>query len=515
MARARPSADRFEHRLAIGVVLGIAFGALVVARLVHVQLVQSGRFRAQAVLQQERELPISASRGPILDRNDRPLALTVPADRRKDAEAYRIYPRGHLASQLLGFVSPDGRGQDGIERVLDGALRGTDGARVVAANAKGYLSTAPDSRTRPPENGASVRLTIDTSAQSVLERELERCVRESGAHSATAILMDPRTGDILAIGTYPSYDPSDPGASPMDTRRLRAVTDCAEPGSTFKVVAVAACLEDGLVEPGTLVESCEELELAGGHVLHDEEDFGWVSVEETLVLSVNTATAQLARKAGPDRLFEYARAFGFGCVTGVDLAGEVSGILRRPAHWSGRSLETIAIGQEVAVTPLQLACAYGAIANDGVMMRPRILDEVRDASGRRVRTERPRAIRRVVSRSTAQALRRMLARVVEEGTGGEAAIPGIAVAGKTGTAQWFDVERRRYDPRAHVSKFAGMVPAEDPVIVGAVVVDRPDGVGYGGRVAAPCFRRIVEGALLASPEPTVLAMATPIADETR
>jgi len=150
-----------------------------------------------------------------------------------------------------------------------------------------------------------------------------------------------------------------------------------------------------------------------------------------------------------------------------------------------------------------------------VMMRPRILDGVRDANGRPLRTEGPRAIRRVISRATAQALRRMLARVVEEGTGGEAAIPGIAVAGKTGTAQWFDVERGRYDPRAHVSTFAGMVPADDPVIVGAVVVDRPKGVGYGGRVAAPCFRRIVEGALLASPEPTMLAMASPDPDETR
>lgn len=515
MGRARPSADRFEHRLAIGVAIAFALGALVVARLVHVQVVQRGPLRAQALHQQERELPILASRGPILDRNDRPLALTVPADRREDADAYRIYPRGSLAAQLLGFVSSDGHGLDGIERVLDDALRGTDGARVVAANAKGYLQTAPDSRTRPPRNGAAVRLTIDTTAQSVLERELERTVRESGARAATAVLMDPRTGDILAIGTYPSYDPAEPGDSPMDTRRLRAITDCAEPGSTFKVVAVAACLEDGLVEPGTLVESCEELELAGGHVLHDEEDFGWVSVEETLVLSVNTATAQLARKAGPERLYEFARAFGFGCVTGVDLAGEVSGILRRPAHWSGRSLETIAIGQEVAVTPLQLACAYGAIANDGVMMRPRILDEIRDANGRRIRTESPRAIRRVISRSTAQSLRQMLSRVVEEGTGGEAGIPGLEVAGKTGTAQWFDVERRRYDPRAHVSTFAGMVPADDPVIVGAVVVDRPNGVGYGGLVAAPCFRRIVEGALLASPEPTVLAMASPEPDETR
>jgi cell division protein FtsI (penicillin-binding protein 3) len=281
-----------------------------------------------------------------------------------------------------------------------------------------------------------------------------------------------------------------------------------EPGSTFKIVAVAACLEEGLAKPETLIESCEELELAGGHILHDDEDFGWVSVEETLTLSVNTATAQLARKAGPETLFDYARAFGFGCVTGLDVHGEVSGILRRPAHWSGRSLETISIGQEVAVTPLQLACAYAAIANDGVLMKPRLVQEVRDAEGRVIRSFRPRRVRRVISVETAHALQDMLANVVENGTGMAARIPGLSVAGKTGTAQWFDVERHRYDPRRHVSTFAGFVPADNPELVGVVVVDRPQGVGYGGEVAAPCFRRIVEGTLLASREPTALALVS-------
>ncbi len=508
MARRRPSADRYERRLTVGILLGVLLGSLVVARLVQVQVVEASTFRREAISQQERTLPLRAVRGSVRWRDGEVIATTLPADRRGKEEASRLHPHGALAAQVVGFVSPDGRGQEGIELMFEDALHGADGERVVSANARGYLQTSPDGQVRPPEDGSDVVLTLDVKAQEVLERELERTVETTGAGSATGILMDPRTGDVLAIASWPSYDPARPRRSDPAQRRLRAVTDVNEPGSTFKVVAVAASLEEGLVEPETLIESCEELELAGGHILHDDEDFGWVSVEETLTLSVNTATAQLARKTGPEALFDYARAFGFGCVTGVDLHGEVSGILRRPAHWSGRSLETISIGQEVAVTPLQLASAYAAIANDGVLMKPRLVREIRGAEGRVERTFRPSQVRRVVSRETARTLRRMLANVVENGTGTEARIPGLAVAGKTGTAQWFDVERHRYDPRRHVSTFAGFVPADDPVMVGVVVVDRPDGVGYGGEVAAPCFRRIVEGTLLARREPMALALAS-------
>lgn len=506
MPRHRPSTDHFERRLVAAAVVAVAVGGLVVARLIQVQVVQASTLREEAINQQKRTLPLPAARGAIVDRDGRPLALTLPADRREREAPPRLHPRGRLAAQVIGWTSREG-GQEGIEFMFDEVLRGRDGSRVVGANARGDLSTRPDSRTRPPEDGATVVLTLDLRAQSVLERELQRCVEETGARCATALLLEPRSGDIVALASWPSYDPEDPGDSPAEHRRLRAVTDCNEPGSTFKVVTVAACLEEGLVKPETLVESCEELELQGGEILHDEKDFGWVSVAETLILSVNTATAQLARKAGPTLLFEYSRAFGFGCVTGIDLPGESSGILRRPAHWSGRSLETISIGQEVAVTPLQLALAYAAIANDGVLPKPRLVREIRGPHGKTIRSFRTREVRRVMSKKTAQELRSMLALVVAQGTGTAARIPGLTVAGKTGTAQWFDRDRNRYDPHRHIATFAGFVPAEDPVLVGVVVVDRPNGVGYGGEIAAPCFRRIVEGTLLASPEPTVLALA--------
>jgi cell division protein FtsI (penicillin-binding protein 3) len=461
-----------------------------------------------AAAQHERRLRLAAARGTVTDRAGKPIAMTLPADRRFTEPGERLYPRGRLAAQLVGFVSKDGRGQEGIELAHDRVLQGRDGYRTVGANARGALRTMPGSRTEAPRDGQTVVLTIDASAQSVLERELARTCEDTGARGATGVLLDPRTGDILAMASWPSFDPLHPGDSPASHRKLRAITDMTEPGSTFKVVTTAACLEEGLVERQTLVESSLTMELAGGHRLHDKIDYGWVTVEEVLVHSVNTATAQLGRKLGPEVLFQYARAFGFGCVTGVDLPGEVSGILRRPANWSGRSLETVSIGQEIAVTPLQLAAAYGAIANSGVLMRPRIVKEIREPGGKAVREMRPKRVRRVLSPATARVMAEMMAKVVEEGTGETARIPGLSVAGKTGTAQWFDPATGRYDPSSHVSSFAGFVPAEDARLVGVVMVERPAGVGWGREVAAPCFRRVVEGILLTGREPSHLVLAS-------
>ena len=508
MRRIEGPMDRFDRRLAVGVTAGLLMTSLLVLRLVQLQVVEFPALSNAAERQQVRKLPVEASRGAVLDCDGNAFAMTVPADRRGEHEEERLYPRGGSAAQTIGYISRDGRGQEGIELAYDRDLTGRNGYRTVGANARGRLHTLPGSRMQAPEDGANVVLTIDAAAQSILERELARTVETTNARSATGVLLDPITGDILAVASYPSFDPIHPGASPPDHRRLRAITDMIEPGSTFKAFTVAACLEEGLVEPETLVESSLRLELAGGRSMHDKEDYGWVTVEEILVHSVNTATAQLGRKLGPERLFEYARAFGFGCVTGVDLPGEASGILRRPVNWSGRSLETISIGQEIAVTPLQLAAAYGAIANRGILMKPRIVREIREPGGRTVREYRPRRVRRVMSASTARALCGMLAKVVEEGTGETARIPGLEVGGKTGTAQWFDPKSGRYDPSSHVASFAGFVPARDPKLVGVVMVERPDGVGWGREVAAPCFRRIVEGILLSGQEPGELVLAS-------
>jgi cell division protein FtsI (penicillin-binding protein 3) len=508
MRRLEGPADRFDRRLVVGILGALLFAALVVARLVQVQVLEFVPLRKVAATQQERRLVLPAARGAVTDRSGKPLAITLPADRRRTHPGERLHPYGGLAAQVVGYVSRDGRGQEGIELAHDRDLQGVDGFRVVGANARGRLRSVPGGRMEAPRDGGKVVLTIDATAQSVLERELARTVEQTDAQGATGVLLDPLTGDVLAMASCPSFDPLRPGDSPAAHRKLRAVTDMHEPGSTFKAFTVAACLEAGLVEPETLVESSLTMELAGGHALHDKRDYGWVTVEETLVHSVNTATAQLGRKLGSQGLYEYARAFGFGCVTGIDVPGEVSGILRRPANWSGRSLETVAIGQELAVTPLQLACAYGAIANRGVLMKPRIVREIREPGGRTLREFRPRRVRRVVSTETARTLAAMLSRVVEEGTGETARIPGISVCGKTGTAQWFDPRAGRYDARSHVSAFAGFVPADEPRLVGVVMVERPAGVGWGREVAAPCFRRVVEGILLSGHQPAELVFAS-------
>jgi cell division protein FtsI (penicillin-binding protein 3) len=338
----------------------------------------------------------------------------------------------------------------------------------------------------------------------VLERELRRTVQSTRANSATGVLLDPASGDVLAMATWPSYDPEKARKSSAALRRNRAITDIVEPGSTFKIVTAAACLEEGLVRRDTRVDSGRELELAGGEVLRNREDAGPVTLEEMLVQSVNTATARFARLVGTERLYEYARAFGAGCVTGIELPGEVSGILRRPAHWSGRSLETISIGQEVAMTPLQLACAYAAVANGGVMVKPRIVLEARSASGKTLSRTAVRRVRRVISGQTARTLTAMLTEVVEAGTGQTARVPGVLIAGKTGTAQRVDPVTARYDPSRHIASFAGFFPANDPEIAGVVVIDRPAGEGWGSQIAGPCFRRVVEGILLARSEPPAL-----------
>ena len=507
--RGGPAADRFNRRLLVTLGVALAFGGLVVARLVQVQVFEAEPLRNQAGTQQDRKKPLSAARGSILDRTGEPFAVTLRAGRRGERDSERLHPRGGLASHVIGFVSRDGRGREGIELAFQEELSGRDGFRELSVDGTGKLTTRPGDEIRHPRDGSHVVLTIDATAQAVLERVLEDCVRRTGAVSATAVLMDPTNGDILAMGSFPDYDPAAPGRVPASHRRLRALTDLHEPGSTFKLVAAAACLEEGLAGRETLVESCKRLELAGGHTLRDRKDFGWVTLEEAMVQSVNTATAQLARRLGPELLYDYARAFGFGCVTGIDLAGEASGILRRPANWSGRSLETIAIGQEVAVTALQLASAYAAVANDGVLLKPRIVREVRGPDGRRQRGYPVRKVRRVISRQTAATLTAILTNVVEEGTGGAAAIPGVAVAGKTGTAQWYDAETGRYDRHRHVSVFAGFVPANAPRIVGVVMVDRPEGAGDGGLVAAPCFRRIVEGTFLAQRAPMIARAEIP------
>ncbi len=346
-----------------------------------------------------------------------------------------------------------------------------------------------------PSRGKDIVLTLDEVIQFISERELDRGIEESGAKGGMAIAMIPHTGEILALSVRPRFNPNDVGMYQPSDWRNRAITDLYEPGSTFKIVASAAALEEGLVSLDELID-CEEGALkVGGGFLHDHEPYGILSFEEVIQKSSNIGIYKVAQRLGEDRLYEYAKAFGFGERTGIDLTGEVSGMIRPPARWSGRSLASMSMGQEVGVTALQMIRAASVIANGGWLPQPHLVKEIRDENGV-VESFSPNTVRRVVSEETAQIMTQALKGVVHgEGTGELAAFGGFHVAGKTGTAQKIDPLTGRYSRSKVISSFVGIVPADDPRVVIYVVLDEPEGVKWGGLVAAPVFKRIAKQTL--------------------
>ena len=335
-------------------------------------------------------------------------------------------------------------------------------------------------------------LTIDSHLQSIAEVELERCVREHNAERGMVVIQDPWTGEVLAMANWPVFDPDRPNLYSVDSRKNRAITDQFEPGSTFKLVTAAAALTMGSADLGSVYYAGRGKHDYGFFTIHDVKEHGWMDFEHAFAKSSNVCFAEVAYGVGAVPLFAFARDFGFGCPTGIALPGEVRGVLREPSQWSGRSVPTIGIGQEVAVTALQLVGAYSAIANGGYLMEPQMVRAVLADDGRVVEEARWNVVRQVVEPHVAETLQRLLARVTEYGTGRNANIAEFAVSGKTGTAQKAAAGSGRYAPGKWVSSFVGMAPAEDPQLVCLVVIDEPDGRGLGGEVAAPVFARIME-----------------------
>jgi cell division protein FtsI (penicillin-binding protein 3) len=340
-------------------------------------------------------------------------------------------------------------------------------------------------------------LTIDEGIQYISERELDAAMTETGAESGTVVVMDPWDGGVLALAVRPEFNPNEPNVSRPEAWRNRAVTDTFEPGSTFKIVTAAAALDDGLVRPDEIID-CEQgrWPITGG-VLHDHEPLGRVPFSEVFAKSSNIGTAKIAQRLGPERLRRAIEAFGFGQKTGIDLGGEVAGRVAPLARWSKRTAVTMAIGQELTVTTVQLAAAYAAVANGGRLVTPHVVAHVRSADGRDaagVGSAVPG--RRVMSEATAAVMARLLEGVVgEDGTGALAAVDGIRVAGKTGTAQQVDPETGRYSADRETASFIGFAPSTRPAVVIAVVLDNPRGRGWGGRAAAPVFSRVAAGAV--------------------
>ncbi|HEX8722384.1 MAG TPA: penicillin-binding protein [Pyrinomonadaceae bacterium] len=408
-------------------------------------------------------------------------------------EQRRRYPNGALAAHVLGFIGGEERGREkglaGVEQVYDAALTGEPGTLLLDTDAR---RRPFESAGNDPRDGRTLVLTIDQTVQYIVERELAAAVERTHARSAAAVVLEPHTGEVLALANAPSFDPNDAGGAPAEARRNDALQNIYEPGSTFKLVAFTGALEEGLITPDTRIDCPGSISLPG-RVVHDHAR-GSLTATEALAKSSNVAAIKLGQRLGNDRLYEYIRRLGFGAKTGVELPGETAGLIRPVARWQPGSIGSVPIGQEVGVTPVQMAAAYASIANDGVRVAPHLVREVRDAEGKTVQRAEPES-RRVVSAETARTLRRMMEEVTLKGTARAAQLEGYTAAGKTGTAQKIDPKTRAYSSTKYVASFVGFAPIDNPAAVIIVVLDEPVGLHQGGQVAAPVFSEIANQVL--------------------
>lgn len=404
------------------------------------------------------------------------------------SEPKRYYPNGSLASHVLGYVGLDGIGLGGVERFYNEKISGEPGRLFIEKDSGGR---AYESFEIPAKPGQTIILTIDQSIQYKTEQALTAAVNQSRAKSGTAIVLDPRTGEIIALANAPAFDPNRAGAAPAEARRNWALENIYEPGSTFKIIAFSAAIEKGLVKPEDKIDCQMGAITVAGRVVHDHHAFPTLSIAEALAKSSNVAAIKLGIRVGNATMFDYITRFGFGSRTGIELPGETVGLLRPVNRWQQSSMGSIAIGQEIGVTPLQMVSAFGALANDGLRVAPHLVREIRTLNGDMLYRARPEE-RRVISSQTAVVLRGMLEGVTLNGTAKKAQLDGYTAAGKTGTAQKIDPKTKTYSRTKHVASFVGFAPVGNPAVVIIVVIDEPAGAYHGGDVAAPVFRSIAE-----------------------
>jgi cell division protein FtsI (penicillin-binding protein 3) len=411
-------------------------------------------------------------------------------------EHQRFYPNSEIGAHVVGFTGIDPKGLEGLELGYDSVILGQGGYLMVERDALGRGMGSGDKVVTDDQGGASLYLTLDKNIQYIAEKELAAGIAEMGAKGGSVIVLDPRSGEILAMANQPDYNPNAIGNYRSFQWRNRAICDTYEPGSTLKVFLMAAALNEGLLTPKSIID-CEKGSYAvGGRVIHDHHAYGRITAAEVIKVSSNIGAAKIGKALERDRLYRYLTDFGFGTLTGIDLPGESSGLLRDPSAWFEIDLAAIAFGQGMTVTPLQLARAVGALANDGKLMTMPIVERIVNDRGEIVEERRPELVRQVVTADTAQKLRSMMGLVVDDGgTGTLAAVPGFRVAGKTGTAQKVDAVTGGYSVDKRVASFVGMIPAEAPQLVVVVVVDEPDKHVYGGLVAAPIFSKVAEQSL--------------------
>ncbi|MEP7011550.1 MAG: penicillin-binding protein 2 [Acidobacteriota bacterium] len=553
-----------KTRLRVVAGLGLAWVALITGRLYYLQVIRHAHYTQRAGNQQQRVVELDAPRGTIYDARGRELAVSIEVDsvyaipseiadpaavarqlsklvdkepeklakqlgdksrdfvwikRKLDpqfadqiralqvkglrfvTESKRYYPMRELAAQVLGFVGTENHGLEGLEKLYDSTVAGKPGRRTVLRDARKGTVMDPELSFTDPEPGRDLHLTLDATIQHIVERELAQTVDERGARKGMAVFLDPRTGGILALASYPSFDPNQYGETSKDLlrnrARNRAVTDSYEPGSTFKLVTASAALESGVVKASDTFDcGMGGITLAGIRI-RDHKPFGLLTFAEAIAKSSNVGMIKTALLLGDERLYGMASALGFGRKSGIDLPGEASGILHPLSEWRRFPLSKayISFGQGVSVTPLQLAVAAATVANGGVRLRPYMVAATGAAGQIEPLHAAALPVGRAMSVATAAEVTRLLEGVVTGGTGKSAAVEGYNVAGKTGTAQ-IPLDGG-YDRNHYVPSFVGFAPGDRPQIVGVVAIDAPQGFEYhGGQVAAPVFGAIARQVLL-------------------
>lgn len=408
-------------------------------------------------------------------------------------ESKRSYANSKLASQLIGFAGLDNVGLDGLEMKFNKYLKGESGWTFVLRDAK-RRDVALSDVLQPPIDGYSLVLTIDQVVQYIVEREIEKIFEKYRAKGAMIVVLDVKTGEILALANRPTYDLNDPSRYPTDSRRNRVITDYFEPGSVFKIVTASAALNEGKV---SLEDKffCENGEYrVANHTLHDVHPYGWLTFKDVIGESSNIGTTKIAQRIGAADVYNYGKAFGFGDLTHVDMSGEVTGVFKPISVWSKTSIGAVPIGQEVCVTALQLASAIAAVGNGGLYMKPYVVHAIVDRKGEVIKAFEPQVVRRVISEDTSKKMREILANVIVNGTGKLAQSKIFALAGKTGTGQKVE-SNGTYSHTKFMASFIGFAPAENPEIAIAVIVDEPRPYYYGGVVSAPAFKAVAEDVL--------------------
>ena len=559
------------------IVLMVVF-AVIVVRLIQIQILESPKYKKIARQQYESDFVLPAARGNIYDRNGNVLAsntmfVSLAADpksvhentskiamvfshafgkpqryyldrlasdkrfvwlerqvRPERAQAIhpesfagimllnepkRLYHYDGIAGALLGFANVDNTGLSGIELQCEKELRGTDGSMTMQKDGLGRTSAAVDYIREEPLNGNNVSLSIDLLYQSVAEEKLRKGVERTKAEGGIVVMLNPKTGEILAVAQYPGVNPNSPTEGAAQYLKLRAFTDMFEPGSVFKIVTASAALEGHIVTPTQkfYAEHGEyRISLPGGkmRVIKDTHPHETISFQEAMEVSSNIVMAKVSDLLGAERLYMCARNFGFGIETSIEYPGEVKGELKRPNQWSGTTLNTMAYGYEVGATPLQIALAYGAVANHGILMKPLLVKKITSSSGTVLREQKLQAIRQVIQPQTASTLTEFFEGVVLRGTGMPARIEGVRIAGKTGTSRrYID---GAYQTGNYTATFIGFFPIEDPQVVCLVMLDNPKAGGYtGGTTSAPIFREIAQQIISTGRAPVPAAIRTVMA----